>query len=202
MTILGIDPGTQHLGWALLTVDEQTRKGSVELMGVLDLSKYADHYQKLAAIQRRMVQLMDEYKPDEMGIESPFFGKNVQSMLKLGRAQGVCIAQAAVRGIPVAEYAPMRIKQSITGKGDAEKETVAAMLKRMLNFESVPKLLDATDALACAYCHYLQISSPLKKVELNDKQKQLKKLTARKRKGSGSSWDDFVKNNPERVVDK
>lgn len=125
-------------------------------MGVLKLDKIDDHALKLQKIFNKMISLIDEYKPDEMAIEAPFFGKNVQSMLKLGRAQGVAIAGALSRNIPICEYSPKKIKQSITGSGNASKEQVAAMLKNLFQYKEVPEYLDATDGLAAAVCHYFQ----------------------------------------------
>src|SRR5450756_1161209 len=125
-------------------------------IGSIDLSKYEDHYLKLKHIFERTIGIIDEYHPDELAIEAPFYGKNVQSMLKLGRAQGVAIAAALSRSIPVFEYSPKKVKQSITGKGSASKEQVAAMLQTLLSFKEMPKHLDATDGLAVAMCHYFQ----------------------------------------------
>lgn len=158
--IMGIDPGTQVMGYGILRVLDN--KPSMMAMGVMELGKYGDHYLKLAKIYARVIGLIDEFLPDELAIEAPFFGKNVQSMLKLGRAQGVAIAAAISRDVPIHEYAPLKIKQAITGNGAASKEQVAAMLGKVLHLdaaESVP-FLDATDALAAAYCHFLQTSRP------------------------------------------
>ncbi|MFT5157755.1 MAG: crossover junction endodeoxyribonuclease RuvC, partial [Bacteroidia bacterium] len=141
--ILGIDPGTNIMGYGVLGCNNK----SYELisMGVINLQKYDTHALKLKRIFERCLGLIESYKPDEMALEAPFFSKNVQSMLKLGRAQGVAMAAALYRDIPIFEYAPKRIKQSITGKGTASKEQVAAMLKSLLKFEEIPKNLDATD---------------------------------------------------------
>ena len=158
--ILGIDPGTIVMGYALLKVEE--RKPQPMMMGVLKLDKYESHYLRLRKIFERVTMLIDEYHPDELAIEAPFFGKNVQSMLKLGRAQGVAIAAAISRGLPIHEYAPMKIKQCITGNGSATKEQVAWALKRMLSIQesdTVP-FLDATDALGAAYCHFIEAHAP------------------------------------------
>lgn len=154
--ILGVDPGTTILGYGIIHV--LGREVRMEAMGVIDLRKVADIYLKLGRIHERILSIIDAYHPDEMAIEAPFFGKNIQSMLKLGRAQGVAIAAAISRDIPIHEYAPMKIKQAITGSGAASKEQVADMMRRMLRLESSQMLpyLDATDALAAAYCHYLQ----------------------------------------------
>ena len=150
--ILGIDPGTTVMGYGLIHV----KKNQLHMLnfGVIQLSKLANHPDKLKRILDRLNGLIAEYKPDEMAIEAPFFGKNVQSMLKLGRAQGVAIAACLNHNIPFEEYTPRRIKQSITGSGAASKEQVAAMLQKLLNFQEMPKYLDATDGLAAAVCHH------------------------------------------------
>lgn len=152
--ILGIDPGTNILGYGLIHI--KGNKMELIVMGVLRLEKVENHPLKLKKIFDRTVALIDEYKPDELSIEAPFFGKNVQSMLKLGRAQGVAIAAALSRNIPIQEYSPKKIKQSITGNGNASKEQVSAMLKSLLNFKETPEFLDATDGLAAAVCHHFQ----------------------------------------------
>ena len=158
--ILGVDPGTNVMGYGLLRVDG--RKAEMLAMGVIDLRKFGDGYLKLGHIFERITGIIDSYHPDEMAIEAPFFGKNVQSMLKLGRAQGVAIAAAIERQVPITEYAPMKIKMAITGIGTASKEQVADMLRRILHLEKeeMGKFLDSTDALGAAYCHYLQMSRP------------------------------------------
>ncbi len=152
--ILGIDPGTNIMGYGLIHI--KGNKIELIVMGVLRLEKIGDHALKLQKIFERMISLIDQYKPDELAIEAPFFGKNVQSMLKLGRAQGVAIAGALSKNLPVNEYSPKKIKQSITGSGNASKEQVAAMLKTILNFKESPEFLDATDGLAAAVCHHFQ----------------------------------------------
>jgi crossover junction endodeoxyribonuclease RuvC len=152
--VLGIDPGTNIMGYGLIHI--KGTKMELVVMGVLRLEKIDDHALKLQRIFDRVVALIDEYKPDELAIEAPFFGKNVQSMLKLGRAQGVAIASALSRNIPICEYSPKKIKMSITGNGNASKEQVAAMLKTLLNFKESPEFLDATDGLAAAVCHHFQ----------------------------------------------
>lgn len=178
--ILGIDPGTIIMGYGLLRVLD--RKPSLEAMGVLKLNKYDDHYLRLRKIYDRVSGLIDEYHPDELAIEAPFFGKNVQSMLKLGRAQGVAMAAALEHDIPIFEYAPLKIKMAITGNGDASKEQVAGMLQRFLHIpqESMLPQLDATDGLAAAVCHFFQFTSPVK----------AKKYTG---------WKDFINKNPGKV---
>ena len=158
--ILGIDPGTNVLGYGVIKL--HGRKVTMEAMGVIDLRQCKDTYLKLGRIYERVMGIIDAFKPDELAIEAPFFGKNVQSMLKLGRAQGVVIAAAICRDIPIHEYAPLKIKQAITGNGQASKEQVAAMMQRILHIpqESMLPYLDATDALGVAYCHYLQSGKP------------------------------------------
>jgi crossover junction endodeoxyribonuclease RuvC len=177
--ILGIDPGTNIMGYGLISVEDKQLK--LIQYGVIHLSKYTNHAIKLHKIFERMIQLIDEYHPDHLAIEAPFFGKNIQSMLKLGRAQGVAIAAAISREVPIIEYAPKKIKQSVTGNGNASKEQVSAMLISLLNIKGgAPKLLDATDALAAAVCHHFQKGNPEKK--------------------SKGGWGAFIKENPERVV--
>lgn len=158
--ILGIDPGTTVMGYGIIRVKDN--KAEMLAMGVLELKKYADHYQKLQRIFARTLSLVDEFHPDCLAIEAPFFGKNVQSMLKLGRAQGAAIAAALYRDLPVVEYAPLKIKMAITGNGRAAKEQVADMLRRYLRISQEDMLpqLDATDGLAAAYCHFLQSGKP------------------------------------------
>ena len=175
---MGIDPGTTVMGYGILKV--VGNKPALEAMGVLELKKYSDHYLKLKKIFETVVRLVDHYHPDELAIEAPFFGKNVQSMLKLGRAQGVAMAAALSRELPVFEYAPLKIKMAITGNGGASKEQVAAFLTRYLKIEAEPKYLDATDGVAAALCHFFQ-NQDLKK------EKTVK------------SWKEFVSKNPGRV---
>lgn len=176
--ILGIDPGTTVLGYGIIHV--QNNKLSMLTFGIVQLSKLTNQPDKLKRILDRLNGLIAEYKPDEMAIEAPFFGKNVQSMLKLGRAQGVAIASCLNHNIPYEEYSPRRIKQSITGSGNASKEQVAAMLQQLLNFEEMPKFLDATDGLAVAVCHHFSGG------------------TGEHNKTKVSNWDSFLKKNPER----
>lgn len=158
--ILGIDPGTNIMGYGVLKVVDS--KASLITMGVIDLRRFDDAYLKLGHIFERVTSIIDSYLPDEMAIEAPFFGKNIQSMLKLGRAQGTAIAAAIRHGVPIHEYAPMKIKMAITGQGGASKEQVAAMLQRILHIEErdMCEFMDATDALGAAYCHYLQMGCP------------------------------------------
>ena len=178
--ILGIDPGTNIMGYGVLKVCGN--KASMETMGVIDLRKYASPYLKLGRILERVTGIIEAYLPDEMAIEAPFFFYFVQSMLKLGRAQGVAIAAAIHRDIPIIEYAPLKIKMAITGNGQASKEQVAGMLTRMLHIrqEDLLPYMDATDGLAAAYCHFLQMGKP----------------TTEK---NYSSWKDFIRKNPEKV---
>jgi crossover junction endodeoxyribonuclease RuvC len=179
--ILGIDPGTSILGYGLISVSGKTMK--LLTLGVINLQKFDDHYIKLQKIYKRLQGLIQEYCPDEMALEAPFFGKNVQSMLKLGRAQGVAMAAGLAFDIPITEYAPRKVKMAITGTGTASKEQVAAMLSRLLNTEAKPEFLDATDALAVAVCHYYQISKP-----------GITQGT------SAKSWKEFLHKNPTRVI--
>jgi len=159
--ILGIDPGTTVMGYGILKVTGN--KPELLVMGVLDLKKYSNHYLKLQRIFARTLSLIDEYHPDCLAIEAPFFGKNVQSMLKLGRAQGTAMAAALYRDLPITEYAPLKIKMAITGSGSASKEQVADMLRRILKIplENMLPQLDASDGLAAAYCHFLQAGRPV-----------------------------------------
>lgn len=178
--ILGIDPGTSIMGYGILRVINN--KPQLLVMGVLELSKYDDHYLKLRTIFERVVALIDHYHPDELAIEAPFFGKNVQSMLKLGRAQGVAMAAALYRDIPIFEYAPLKIKMSITGNGKASKEQVAYMLKQYLKIpeENMLPQLDATDGLAAALCHFLQSNNPGSTTKYH-------------------SWKDYINKNASKV---
>ncbi|MEM6319761.1 MAG: crossover junction endodeoxyribonuclease RuvC [Bacteroidota bacterium] len=177
--ILGIDPGTNVLGYAVIEI----RKKKLFLVqhGVLKLGHLENHQQKLKRIFERIQQLIEQYHPREMAIEAPFFGKNVQSMLKLGRAQGVAIAAAITKGVEMTEYAPKKIKQSVTGSGNASKEQVAAMLESILRQKLTQLSLDATDALAAAVCHFYQSSSVLGK------------------QGQYSGWKGFLESNPNRI---
>ncbi len=189
--IIGIDPGTNVMGYAIIDVEGNSAKAV--LLGTVQMSKEPDHYARLHRIHTRLDIIIDDFKPDEMAIEAPFFGKNVQSMLKLGRAQGICMASALARGIPVKEYAPTKVKQAITGNGGATKEQVAQMLQRMLHFEEMPKYFDATDALAIAYCHFLD-SRTASLLNTDDSHKI--KIP---KSGKKTTWADFVKNNPDRI---
>ena len=168
------------MGYGVLRVTGT--KPEMVAMGVVDLRRVGDTYLKLKHIYQRVLGIIDSYLPDELAIEAPFFGKNVQSMLKLGRAQGVAMAAALGRDIPITEYAPLKIKMAITGNGQASKEQVADMLQRMLRFDKadMPTFMDATDALAAAYCHYLQMGRP----------------TVDK---AYRGWKDFIAKNPDKV---
>lgn len=158
--ILGIDPGTNVMGYGVIRIIGN--KAELVVMGVIDMRKESDPYLRLGKIFDRVTGIIDSYLPDEMAIEAPFFGKNVQSMLKLGRAQGVAIAAAIHHSVPIHEYAPLKIKMAITGQGQASKEQVAGMLQRLLHIQQaeMPKFMDATDALGAAYCHFLQMNRP------------------------------------------
>lgn len=176
--ILGIDPGTTIMGFGIIQVVKNQMK--FIQMNELLLNKYDDHYLKLKLIFERTIELIDTYKPDELAIEAPFFGKNVQSMLKLGRAQGVAMAAGLARQVPITEYEPKKVKMAITGNGNASKEQVAKMLQQLLNFRELPSHLDATDGLAVAVCHFFN--------------------GGKKEKGkSYSSWESFVKQNESRI---
>ena len=179
--ILGIDPGTNVMGYGVLKVTGT--KPEVLALGVIDLRKMTDPYLKLGHIFQRVTGIIESYLPDELAIEAPFFGKNVQSMLKLGRAQGVAMAAAISRDIPITEYAPLKIKMAITGNGQASKEQVAGMLQRILHMkeQDLGPFLDATDALGVAYCHYLQMGRPA--------------VTKGYR-----GWKDYLQKNPGRKV--
>lgn len=176
--ILGIDPGTNMMGYGVIRASGKNPVFSD--MGVIDLKKSKDPYLKLRKILESTLDLIDQYLPDEVAIEAPFYGKNVQSMLKLGRAQGVAIAAVLSRDIPVSEYAPRKIKLAITGAGNASKEQVAGMLSRIFKLNRMPENLDATDGLAVAVCHFYQKERPLKNP-------------------GPTSWEDFVRKNPGKV---
>ena len=191
MLILGIDPGTQILGYSLLNTDPTIPV--VEVMDVLYLKKIPDFNQRIRQIFQTTTRIIDSFHPDHLAIEAPFFGKNVQSMLKLGRAQGVAIAAAISRDLSITEYEPSVIKQHITGNGNASKEQVAANLRAILMFEQVSNYLDATDALAVAYTCHLQFTNPLA-----DLREQLIPKS-KKHKSAKKQWSEFVSLNPDRV---
>lgn len=178
--IIGIDPGTNVMGYAILGI--RGKKPTLIAMGVIELNKFESHYLRLRRIYERVLGLVEQYLPDEMAIEAPFFGKNVQSMLKLGRAQGVAMAAALSRDVPITEYEPRKIKMAITGNGAASKEQVKEMLRRILDIPDASLLpqLDATDALGAALCHFYESVKP---------------VVAR----GASSWKSFIASHPDRV---
>lgn len=177
---MGIDPGTLVMGYGILRI--VGTQPSMVSMGVIDMRKQKDAYLKLKHIHERITQLIDGFLPDEVAIEAPFYGKNVQSMLKLGRAQGAAMTAALMRDIPITEYAPTKIKMAITGRGSAGKEQVADMLRRILHIEpeEMGTFMDATDALGVAYCHYLQMGRPVSDAGYK-------------------GWKDFIQKNPQRA---
>lgn len=187
--ILGIDPGTLIMGYGLISVN----KSSVSLieMGVLHLSKHKDHSERLRLIFKKMESLIALHQPAEVAIEAPFFGKNVQSMLKLGRAQGVAIAAAMMSGLQAVEYSPRKIKQSVTGRGSATKEQVWMMLQHTLNIVDDVKYMDATDAVAVALCHHYQNRTAV--------QLETTKVAAPAKKKKAGDWASFVAQNPDRI---
>ena len=191
MLILGIDPGTRILGYSLLDTDEATPR--IVAMDVLYLRLMPDFKDRIKHIHTSTLRIIDSFHPDQLAIEAPFFGKNVQSMLKLGRAQGVAIAAALARDIPYMEYEPSVIKQTVTGNGNASKEQVADMLRSILHFDDHPHYLDATDALAVAYTCHMQLTHPLGdlRTQLAPQKKQ--------RKSAKKQWADFINQNPDIV---
>lgn len=180
---MGIDPGTNKMGYGVISISGKSME--YVSMGYIDLSKFDSHYSKLKYIFERVCGLYENYKPDEVAFEAPFYGENVQSMLKLGRAQGVAMAAVLSKGANVEEYAPRKIKVAITGNGNASKQQVANVLKSMLKLDRLPTSLDSTDGLAAAVCHFFQKSSGVtnSSVTRND-------------------WSSFIKNNPSRVLKK
>lgn len=178
--ILGIDPGTLHLGYGIISVEKSKIK--VLCLGEVRLNKLPNHQMKLLRIHEKISSMIDEYKPDECAVECPFYGENVQSMLKLGRAQGVAMAAALAKGVPVEEYYPKKVKLSITGNGNASKHQVAAMLSTLCELEILPSSLDATDALAVAICHYYQTRNGL--------------VAGKKHAG----WKSFLSDNQDRII--
>lgn len=186
VTILGIDPGTLVMGYSVIEVLSQ--KFEIREIDVLKLNAKLDHYERLQRINQRICDLVEQFTPTACAIEAPFFGKNVQSMLKLGRAQGVAIAAAMSKNIPVTEYSPKKVKQSITGNGNADKEQVWRMLQRITLLPDKPKYFDATDALAVAICHYYGSKLTITTT---------KKTSTRKKKTA--SWEQFLAKNPERM---
>lgn len=192
--IIGIDPGTNVMGYGVLGINGKDL--SVIALGVVKLNKFESHYKRLNRIFERVLGLVEQYLPDEMAIEAPFVGKNIQSVLKLGRAQGVAMAAALHRDIPITEYAPLKIKMAITGNGRASKEQVAEMLRRILSIprDHLPEFLDATDALAAALCHFYETSKPSYANSQGDKPSQSHNHTS-----PSKAWKDFVEHNPDRV---
>lgn len=176
---MGIDPGTAIMGYGIIL--EKGSKIELISMGIVRMDHLEDHFLKLQRIFQKTIDLLEAYQPDVLAIEAPFYGKNIQVMLKLGRAQGIAMAAALSKSISVCEYAPRKIKQSITGKGTASKEQVAAMLQRLLNFKETPEFLDATDGLAVAVCHSFQ------------------RIGEQSQGKSYSGWDAFVKDNKKRI---
>ena len=181
--ILGIDPGTLVMGHGIIEVSNN--KIRLLEMGVLKLAGTDDAYRRLHKIFERVTGLITSYRPDEFAIEAPFFGKNVQSMLKLGRAQGVAIAAAMQAGLPITEYSPKKVKQSVTGNGNANKEQLMKMLQQILSFQETPQYFDASDALAVALCHHFQTGNK-------------GKITGAK----ASGWKDFIAQHPGRLIKK
>lgn len=181
--IMGVDPGTNVMGYSMLGI--KGKQLTPIILGGIELNKFESHYLRLSRIFQRVTGLIEQYLPDELAIEAPFYGKNVQSMLKLGRAQGVAMAAALARDIPIAEYAPLKVKQVVTGNGSASKEQVATMLCYILKMDrqKLPSVLDATDALAVALTHYYESNKP----SIN---------------GGAKNWEQFIKQNPNRLIRK
>lgn len=177
--IMGIDPGTAIMGYGVIL--EKGNKMELLSLGVVRMDYLDDHFLKLQRIFEKTTALIEQYNPDALAIEAPFYGKNIQVMLKLGRAQGIAMAAALAKNIPVCEYAPRKVKQSITGQGTASKEQVAAMLQRLLNFKETPEFLDATDGLAVAVCHSFQ------------------KITSGGKSKTYTGWEAFVSDNKKRL---
>ena len=176
--ILGIDPGTMVTGYGLVEI--QNQKPVILQMGVISTGKFKDHYQRLKILYEKTFHLIENYHPDIMAIEAPFYGKNVQSMLKLGRAQGAIMAAALSHDIPIYEYAPLKVKEAITGMGRAAKEQVAYFLQKVYGLKELPKELDATDAIAVAICHSIQMKNPRTKKEYKN-------------------WKEFINKNPDKI---
>ena len=195
---MGIDPGTNYMGYGVIEVEGRTVRSVV--LGEIDLHRLSDPYAKLRYIFERVGSLIEQYDPREVALESPFFGENVQSMLKLGRAQGVAMAAALSRDRQVFEYAPMRIKQSITGRGSASKEQVASIVCRTLKVDEPPKRLDATDGMAVALCHYYSSTSPLNAALGEERTKGLGGGKRAASKGGSKSWEKFLSEHPDREI--
>ena len=211
--IIGIDPGTNILGFGIISIRTnesgirntrsiRNKNSEIELLklDVLKLNHLKDHGLKLKKIFETIVELMEEFKPDEFAIEAPFFGKNIQSMLKLGRAQGVAMAAALYREIPITEYSPRKIKQAITGNGNSSKEQVSGMLMSLLNIKDKPEYLDATDGLAVAVCHYFETKEIRYKTQDTGYKSKDSRFKTNDKKFSG--WKAYVTENPKRVAKK
>ena len=196
--IMGIDPGSNVMGYGVIRC--VGKQAELVAMGIIDMRKESDPYLKLGHIYARVTGIIDEYLPDEIAIEAPFYGKNVQSMLKLGRAQGVAIAAAIQHSVPIHEYQPTKIKMAITGTGGASKEQVAGMLQRILKIEEqdMPKFMDATDALGAAYCHFLQITS-MGRLTPNPSLQERGTNRGGTANSSYKGWKDFVNKNQQRI---
>lgn len=194
---MGIDPGTNYMGYGIIDIVDG--RPCAVVMGEIDMHKIADAHHKLRYIFERVRALAEGYRPTQVAFESPFFGSNVQSMLKLGRAQGVAIAAvlSTLTEAAIEEYAPSRIKQAITGRGSSSKEQVATMINSILGTDYKPRKLDATDGMAVALCHWFTVSNVLTRVTAGDKRKGLGG-DSKSRKGS-SSWESFAKSNPDRI---
>lgn len=185
--VMGIDPGTNLMGYGVIRIEKGEARSLI--LGVITLGKYTNPYQKLRQIFERLQALIRQYQPDEVALEAPFYGENVQSMLKLGRAQGVAMAAALTLDKPVFEYAPRRVKQAITGQGAASKEQVAAMIEKIVRLEPGDYPADATDALGVALCHYYERSSPVPRSESGGKG----------HKRGTASWESYVNNHPNKI---
>lgn len=178
LKILGIDPGTNITGYGLVEI--RNNKPVIVDMGKISPKRGMVHYERIKVLHEEALKLIEKYRPDVMAIEAPFYGKDIQAMLKLGRAQGVIMVAALINGVPIYEYAPLLVKQSITGMGRASKEQVAYFLQKVYNLAQLPETTDVTDAIAVAICHFVQQSKPQKKSEFK-------------------GWGDFVRKNPGRV---
>ncbi len=194
--ILGLDPGTNYMGYGVLEVNG--RELSPVILGDIDLHKITNPYDKLRYIFERVRALVEEYSPREVALESPFFGQNVQSMLKLGRAQGVAMAAALSCNKAVSEYAPTRVKQAIAGIGSASKEQVAGVVMKTLHIENKPRKLDATDGMAVALCHYYTVSNPINAALGAERVKGLGGDKMARKRGT-KSWEQFLRENPDRI---
>lgn len=201
--IMGIDPGTNILGYGVVAIFD--KKPEYVTMGVLNLKKLKDHFLILQTITKEVSRLIEQYTPDEMAVEAPFYGKNPQVMLKLGRAQGAAITAALIKDIPIHEYAPRSVKLAITGKGAASKEQVASMVKHIFGIDVEQKYNDATDALAIALCHHYHTTSPILKAQESvaarggGASQKIKAASGGSGRGNAGSWAQFIADNPDRV---